>query len=156
MLTDLIAAVAPMGVLLGRLANFVNGELWGKPSTVPWAVIFPQAGDRPPVPRHPSQLYEAALEGALLLVIILWVHSRHRRPGLTTGVLLASYAVARIAAEFFREADVGHPPYFGWMNKGQALSLPVLVIGVAVAVWAWRRGSRPDAYVIADQVPAKS
>jgi phosphatidylglycerol:prolipoprotein diacylglycerol transferase len=145
LLADLISAVAPMGVLLGRLANFVNGELWGKPSDVAWAVIFPGSGDG--IPRHPSQLYEAALEGALLLALILPIHARHRRPGLTTGAVLALYATARFIAEFFREPDVGHPPYFGWMNKGQALSLPLLAIGLVLLVWALRRPARPELYV---------
>jgi len=144
LLADMISAVAPMGVLLGRCANFVNGELPGKPSTVPWAVIFPLSGDM--LPRHPSQLYEAFLEGALLLAIILPVHARHRKPGLTTGVILSLYAIARIIGEFFREPDVGHPPYWGWMNKGQALSIPVLLIGIAIAVWAYRRTPQPAIY----------
>lgn len=144
LLADLICAVAPMGVLLGRLANFVNGELWGKPSEVPWAVIFPLSGDS--LPRHPSQLYEAFLEGALLLALILPLHARHRRPGLTMGVLLSLYAVVRFIGEFFREPDFGHPPYFGWMNKGQALSIPVLAMGLAITIWAARRASRPELY----------
>lgn len=145
LLADMICAVTPMGVMLGRLANFVNGELWGKPTDVPWAVIFPMSGDH--LPRHPSQLYEAVLEGALLMVIILPIHARHRKPGLTMGVLLSMYAVARFIGEFFREPDFGHPPYFGWMNKGQALSIPVLLIGVAITVWAARRAPRPEWYV---------
>lgn len=145
LLLDMVGAVAPMGVMLGRLANFVNGELWGKPSEVPWAVIFPLSGDG--LPRHPSQLYEAVLEGALLLMIILPLHARHRKPGLTLGVLLALYAVARFIGEFFREPDFGHPPYFGWMNKGQALSIPVLIIGIAITIWAARRAAQPGLYI---------
>jgi phosphatidylglycerol---prolipoprotein diacylglyceryl transferase len=153
LLFDMIAAVAPMGVMLGRLANFVNGELWGKPTDVPWAVIFPLSGDY--LPRHPSQLYEALLEGALLLAIIIPVHARHRKPGLTSGVLLALYAMVRFIGEFFREPDFGHPPYFGWMNKGQALSIPVLLIGLGIAIWAARRPSRPELYADARQPQAK-
>ena len=144
LMADMISAVAPMGILLGRCANFVNGELPGKPSDLPWAVIFPHAGDA--LPRHPSQLYEAFLEGALLLALILPFHARHRRPGLTTGVLLSLYAIVRFIGEFFREPDLGHPPYWGWMNKGQALSIPVLFIGIAFAIWAARRPSRPELY----------
>jgi phosphatidylglycerol:prolipoprotein diacylglycerol transferase len=144
LLADLISAVAPMGVLLGRLANFVNGELWGKPSQLPWAVIFPGSGDG--IARHPSQLYEAFLEGLCLLLIIIPIHARHRKPGLTTGAVLAVYAVGRFLAEIFREPDVGHPPYFGWLNKGQALSLPVLVVGLAIIWWAARRPAQPEAY----------
>ena len=152
LLFDMVAAVAPMGVMLGRLANFVNGELWGKPTDVPWAVIFPLSGDH--LPRHPSQLYEALLEGALLLAIIIPVHARHRKPGLTSGVLLALYALVRFIGEFFREPDFGHPPYFGWMNKGQALSIPVLVIGIGIAIWAARRPAQPALYV--DQRPPQA
>jgi phosphatidylglycerol:prolipoprotein diacylglycerol transferase len=150
LLTDQIAAVAPMGILLGRLANFVNGELWGKVSDAPWAVIFPQSGDG--VPRHPSQLYEAFLEGLMLLAVMVPVHASHRRPGVTTGAMLSGYAVARFIGEFFREPDFGHPPYWGWMNKGQALSLPVLVMGLGLLVWALRRISVPEIY--AAPVPA--
>ena len=147
-LTDLVAATAPMGVALGRAANFINGELWGKPGTVPWAVIFPDAPlvGGLNVPRHPSQMYEMVAEGVILLLLILPIHARHRRPGVTTGALLVLYAIARFITEFWREPDIGHPPLWGWMNKGQLLSLPVLVIGLVVIVWAWRRGARPDAY----------
>jgi len=144
LLMDLVCAVAPMGVLLGRLANFVNGELWGKPSDVPWAVIFPAAGDG--VARHPSQLYEAFFEGLCLLLLILPLHARHRKPGLTSGVLLTAYAVARFVSEFFRMPDMGHPPYWGWMNKGQALSIPVFAIGLGLTIWAASRPSRPEVY----------
>jgi len=147
-LADLICATAPMGVGLGRLANFINGELWGKPGQVPWAIIFPEAPlvQGQAVPRHPSQLYEMLLEGFLLLVIIVQIHGRHRRPGFTAGCLLIGYAIARFVGECWREPDLGHPPYWGWMNKGQLFSLPVLVAGSIIAVWAWRRGPRPDAY----------
>lgn len=153
LLTDLICAVVPMGVLFGRLANFVNGELWGKPSAVPWAVVFPLSGDG--VPRHPSQLYEAFLEGICLLVLILPIHARHRRAGITTGAMLAAYAVARFIGEFFREPDLGHPPYWGWMNKGQALSLPVFAAGLVLLAWAARRPSRPELYAAPEPEAAK-
>ena len=145
LLTDMVCAAAPLGVLFGRLANFVNGELWGKPGNVPWAVIFPQSRDG--VPRHPSQLYEAFLEGVLLLIIILPIHARHRKPGLTTGTLLALYAIMRFIGEFWREPDEGMPPFFGWMNMGQALSLPLFVIGAGIAIWAAQRPPQPEAYV---------
>ena len=144
LLADQICAVAPMGVLLGRLANFANGELWGKPGDVPWALIFADAHDG--IPRHPSQLYESFLEGLLLLIIIVPVHARHRRPGLTTGILLMLYACARFTAEFWRQPDSNMPPFFDWMNMGQALSLPVLIIGAVITVWAARRPPRPEIY----------
>lgn len=149
-LADGIAAVAPLGVLCGRLANFVNGELWGKPWDGPWAVVFPHAPliGGVQVARHPSQLYAAALEGALLLACILPLHARHRRPGFTAGCLLAGYAVVRIVGEIYREPDVGQPVFFGFISKGQAYSLPVFAIGVALALWAWRRGTRPAAYAV--------
>ncbi len=152
LLTDMVCAVAPLGVLFGRVANFVNGELWGKPGEVPWAVIFPQTRDG--IPRHPSQLYEAFLEGLLLLIIILPIHARHRKPGLTTGVLLALYAVMRFIGEFWREPDEGMTPFFGWMNMGQALSLPVFAIGAGIALWAARRPAQPEAYAAAPPVAA--
>ncbi len=151
LLTDMVCAVSPIGVLFGRLANFVNGELWGKVGEVPWAVIFPQAPDR--LPRHPSQLYEALLEGVLLLVVVLPIHARHRKPGLTTGVTFALYAVARFVGEFWREPDVGQPPIFGWMNTGQALSLPVFAIGVGIALWSVRRPAQPEAYITKPAAP---
>lgn len=148
-LADVVCATAPVGVALGRAANFVNGELWGKPATVPWAVIFPGAPmvDGVNVPRHPSQLYALGLEGLLPLLLILPLHARHRRPGVTTGCLLVAYAVGRIVGEIWREPDVGHRIFDGLINKGQLLSLPVLVAGLVIAWWAWRRGPRTDAYL---------
>jgi phosphatidylglycerol:prolipoprotein diacylglycerol transferase len=106
-LGDLVASVTPFGLLLGRIANFINGELWGKPATVPWAVIFPQSGDG--LPRHPSQLYEAALEGALLLAYAQWRFWRsdvvRTHPGRLAGEFLIGYAAVRAIGELFREPD---------------------------------------------------
>lgn len=144
LLTDMVSAVAPVGVFFGRLANFVNGELPGKVSDVPWAVIFPQAPDH--LPRHPSQLYAAGLEGLVLFVIIVPFHARHRKPGMTTGLTFTLYAIVRFISEFWRAPDVGQPPLFGWMNTGQALSLPVLALGLGILVWSARRPSRPEVY----------
>ncbi|MBM3601519.1 MAG: prolipoprotein diacylglyceryl transferase [Alphaproteobacteria bacterium] len=135
---DIIAAVAPIGLLCGRLANFINGELFGRPTDVPWAMVFPMGG---PQPRHPSQLYEAALEGALLL-IVLFVLVRFadalRRPGLTLGALLLGYGLARSTAELFREPDalfvLGGLP----ITIGQALSLPMILVGILLVVRAAR------------------
>lgn len=153
-LTDGFACVVPVGLLFGRLANFINGELWGRITNVPWAVVFPQeAGLFDPDrwtradihrllqagllhPRHPSQLYEAFGEG-LVLIAALWAlrHSRwSRRPGTLSAAFLALYAIARIAVEFVREPDSAI--YFGWMTKGQLLSLFMFV--VAAIVWALR------------------
>jgi phosphatidylglycerol---prolipoprotein diacylglyceryl transferase len=127
---DLIAIVAPLGLLLGRIANFINGELWGRTADVSWAVIFPHAG---PLARHPSQLYEALTEGLLLLIILGLLVRRigFHRPGLITGVFASGYALARILCEFFREPD----PQLGfllggWATMGMLLSLPMLAIGL--------------------------
>lgn len=129
-MADLAAVVAPIGLLLGRIANFVNGELWGRPSDVPWAFIFSRAG---PEPRHPSQLYEAALEGLLLLVILAFLvrQTGFRRPGLLAGLFGIGYALARIFVEFYREPD-RHIGFIagGWVTMGMALSLPLLAAGL--------------------------
>lgn len=137
---DLASAVAPIGLLLGRIANFIKPELWGRPTDVPWGVVFPGAGD---FPRHPSQLYEAALEGAALFVI-LWLAIRAgalRRPGLVTGLFAAGYALARIASEFFREPDPQLGFLFGGATMGMLLSLPLLAVGMAMIARAWRARS---------------
>ncbi|WP_291863288.1 prolipoprotein diacylglyceryl transferase [Bradyrhizobium sp.] len=139
-LGDITTAVAPIGLLLGRLANFINSELWGRPadSSVPWAVVFPNGG---PLPRHPSQLYEAGLEG-LLLFIILAVMIRFgalKRPGLILGSFIAIYAFARIAAEFFREPDPQLGFLWGGLTMGMLLSVPMIIAGAILIVVAWRR-----------------
>jgi phosphatidylglycerol:prolipoprotein diacylglycerol transferase len=135
---DLCCAVAPLGLFLVRLANFIKPELWGRPTDVPWAMIFPGAG---PEPRHPSQLYEAGLEGlALGLIMILAVRSgAFRRPGLTTGLFVALYGVARIFCEFFREPDPQLGFLFGGATMGMLLSVPLVLIGGALILFANRR-----------------
>jgi len=147
-LTDMIAAVAPLGVALGRIANFINGELWGRPAEVAWAVIFPVApkinGEM--VPRHPSQLYAAFLEGFLLLVLLLTIHARHRKPGLTTASFFLLYGIGRFVDEFWREPDVGQPVFYGWMSKGQAFTIPVFFLGILLLGWTFWRGAKPGAY----------
>ncbi|NKN38392.1 prolipoprotein diacylglyceryl transferase [Agrobacterium sp. a22-2] len=130
-LFDIVASVAPVGIFFGRLANFINSELWGRTSDVAWAVIFPTGG---PMPRHPSQLYEACLEGLLLFAVLqLLIRSRFafRTPGLVTGVFVTGYALARIFNEFFREPDV-QLGYLagGWLTMGMVLSLPMLALGL--------------------------
>lgn len=133
---DIGAVAAPLGFGLGRVANFINGELWGRVSDVPWAMVFPTGG---PLPRHPSQLYEALLEGAVLFTVML-VLSRHERPrGELMGWLLTLYAVFRIAVEFVREPDVQIGFLFGGVTMGQLLSVPVLIAGVWLLVWVRRR-----------------
>jgi phosphatidylglycerol:prolipoprotein diacylglycerol transferase len=138
MIGDLVCLVQPVGQGLGRIANFINGELWGKPTDVPWAMVFPRAQDG--IPRHPSQLYEFALEGVLLFVVLqicLRIFRMHERPGLISATFLASYGILRFVVEFFREPDT---PFLGWFSMGQALSVALLLAGGALA---WHVLSKP-------------
>jgi phosphatidylglycerol:prolipoprotein diacylglycerol transferase len=137
-LADLLALVAPIGLFFGRIANFINGELWGRPADVPWAIVFPRAGAEP---RHPSQLYEALLEGLFLLLLLAALYRywpKARREGVLGGAFLAGYGLARIFVEFFREPDA----YLGLiafgLSLGQILSAP-MVLGGLWLVW---RGAR--------------
>jgi len=131
---DIITPAVPVGLFFGRVANFINGELWGRPTDVPWAMVFPNAG---PLPRHPSQLYEAGLEGIVLFLIMFallrWTNIRNR-PGALSGVFLIGYACARITGEFFREPD----SFLGFLwfgaTMGQLLSIPVFLLGLWL-VW---------------------
>ena len=134
-LGDVTAAVAPIGLFLGRVANFINGELWGRPSDVPWAMIFPNGG---PIPRHPSQLYEAALEGVVLfLFLFLLVRSGAlKRRGLVTGAFAVGYGVARITCEFFREPDAQLGFLWGGLTMGMLLCIPLILAGTAVLAFA--------------------
>jgi phosphatidylglycerol:prolipoprotein diacylglycerol transferase len=138
-LADLVAAAAPIGLFLGRLANFINGELYGRASDVPWAFVFPTGGD---VARHPSQLYEAGLEGIVLFIILITMArltSARLRPGLIAGVFLIGYGAARTFVEFFRQPDtyVGDGGFLiGGMTMGQLLSTPIAVAGVIFIVYA--------------------
>ena len=135
---DAVAAAAPIGLFFGRIANFINGELWGRPSTAPWAVVFPGAG---PLPRHPSQLYEAALEGLVLFVVlaVLIRTGALKRPGLIFGTFCVGYGLARSAAEFFREPDAQLGFLWGGLTMGMLLSLPMIIAGVALIANALRR-----------------
>lgn len=138
---DLIASVSTIGIFLVRLANFRNGELYGAPTSLPWAQIFPT--DPEFLPRHPSQLYEAALEGLLLfLVIRLFTHTFYslRRPGMVAGIFGIGYGLSRIAVEFVRLPDVqiGYL-YGGWLTMGMVLSLPLVVGGVGFVTYAMTR-----------------
>jgi phosphatidylglycerol:prolipoprotein diacylglycerol transferase len=136
-LGDITCAVAPIGLFLGRLANFVNAELWGRVSDVPWAMVFPGAG---PLPRHPSQLYEATLEGLVLLIVLaLLVRAGAlRRPGTIIGAFALGYGIARFVCEFFREPDVQLGFLWGGLTMGMLLSLPLMLTGIAF-LWAARR-----------------
>lgn len=131
--TDFTAPLVPLGLALGRIGNFLNAELWGRVTTAKWGMIFPNAGY---MPRHPSQLYEALLEG-IILFIVLWIYANKPRPeGRITALFLIGYAICRIIVEFFRQPDVqiGFLA-FGWLTMGQLLSIPLLVLGVYL--W-WR------------------
>ena len=139
-LADMGAIVAPIGLFLGRCANFVNGELWGAETDLPWGVVF--GGTAGMVPRHPSQLYEALLEGVLLF-LILFVLSRKRPPrprGTFIGVFLVVYGICRFLIEFVRQPDAQLGYLFGgWVTMGQVLSVPLIIIGIVVIVWAAKR-----------------
>ena len=139
-LGDITCAVAPIGLFFGRLANFVNGELWGRPTDVPWAMVFPspEAG---PWPRHPSQLYEAALEGLVLFCVlaVLVRAGALKRPGLVLGAFATGYAVARSVCELFREPDAQLGFLWGGMTMGMLLSVPLLIAGICLVAFALRR-----------------
>ncbi len=139
LLLDAAAAVGPLGIFLGRIANFVNGELWGRPTTVPWAVIFPRAPliNGHQVPRHPSELYAAAIEGLLVFAVAQYVFAKSSRLGLTTATALTVYGTGRFIDEFWREPDLGQPVFWGWMSKGQLFSIPLIVLGVCWLLWYW-------------------
>jgi len=132
-LADVCCAVYPIGHFLGRIANFINGELWGRPGDVPWAMVFPGGG---PLPRHPSQLYEAALEGLLLLVVLAWFMRRGalKRPGLVTGIFAIGYALTRCFCELFREPDPQLGFLWGGLTMGMLLSIPLMLAGLGF-VW---------------------
>lgn len=136
-LTDLIAPVVPIGLGAGRIGNFINGELWGRATDAPWAMVFPNAGD---LARHPSQLYEFALEGVVLF-IILWVYSRKPRPmGAVSGLFALGYGLFRCFVELFREPDaqIGYLA-FDWLTEGQLLSVPLIIVGIVLLTVAYKR-----------------
>ena len=138
--TDFIAPLAPIGLGAGRIGNFINGELWGKVSDVPWAMVFPTGG---PLARHPSQLYQAFLEG-LVLFIILWLYSSKPRPTMAvSGLFLLCYGVFRFIVEFVRmpDAQLGYLA-FGWLTMGQALSVPMILAGLGLMAWAYKSNPR--------------
>ncbi|SMF15928.1 prolipoprotein diacylglyceryl transferase [Desulfovibrio gilichinskyi] len=142
---DFMTPLAPLGLLCGRMGNFINGELWGRVTDMPWGMVFPsqRAGN---LPRHPSQLYEGGLEG-LLLFLILWIWSSKPRPrGTTTGLFLIGYGTFRAFVEFFRQPDpqLGFIA-FGWLTMGQLLCVPMILLGVLLFVWGIKKGPIPPA-----------
>ncbi len=136
-LGDFVAPLIAPGLAAGRLGNFINGELWGAPTTLPWGMVYPPLG---PEPRHPSQLYEMALEGVVLFLLVWWVSRKPQPRGLITGVFLAGYGLARFMVEWVRLPDA-HIGYLagGWLTMGQALSAPMIVIGAGFIIWALRQ-----------------
>jgi phosphatidylglycerol:prolipoprotein diacylglycerol transferase len=143
--TDLVALCGTPGLFFGRIGNFINGELYGRPTTVPWAMIFPS--DPLHVPRHPSQLYEAVAEGVLLSALLWWVDGLARsrgydRPGLITGLFLVGYAIIRFALEFTRAPDAQLGLVIGALSMGQLLSLIMLLSGAGLFVVIGRRRPR--------------
>ncbi|MDF1542644.1 MAG: prolipoprotein diacylglyceryl transferase [Anaerosomatales bacterium] len=136
-LADLVAVGAPIGIFFGRVANFINGELWGRVTEVPWGMVFPRAG---PLPRHPSQLYEALLEGVLLFAVMLVVARRRRPDGYVTGWLLVLYGIMRFLVEFVREPDAHLGAVLGPLSMGQLLTVPVFAAG-AWLLWRARAAS---------------
>jgi phosphatidylglycerol---prolipoprotein diacylglyceryl transferase len=137
-LGDLTCAAGTIGIFLGRIANFINGELWGRPTDVPWAMVFPNGG---PLARHPSQLYEAALEGLVLFAVLALLirAGALKRPGLILGAFALGYGVARAICEHFREPDIQIGFLWGGLTMGTLLSLPLMLAGIALIAVALRR-----------------
>lgn len=151
---DFIAPLVPLGLGAGRIGNFINGELWGRPTDVPWGMIFPYADN---LPRHPSQLYEFTLEG-LALFALVWLYSAKPRPvGAVSGMFMIGYGAFRSFCEFFREPDDG---FLGLMtfgiSMGQWLSLPMIAMGVALIFWAYRQGKDPEKVTTSRSIGAKT
>ncbi len=141
--SDYVACATPFGLVLVRIANFVNGELWGRPTTLPWGMVFPGAGDD--LPRHPSQLYEAGLEGLIMGIVLFWLfwftNARHR-PGRLLGTGLLIYGIARFLLELVRQPDKGLEHLWWGLTMGQTLSLPIVAAGLYFAFRPLRE--RPD------------
>jgi phosphatidylglycerol:prolipoprotein diacylglycerol transferase len=134
--TDFAAPLVPIGLMTGRIGNFIGGELWGRVTDGPWGMVFPGAG---PDPRHPSQLYQAALEGLALFLIVWWFSSKPRPQKAVGAVFMIGYGCFRFIVEFVRQPD-SHIGFdlFGWMSRGQLLSLPMVLIGIALLCWAYK------------------
>ncbi len=140
-IADFVAPLVPTGLAAGRMGNFINGELWGRPTDVPWGMLFEH--DPRQVPRHPSQLYEVAGEGVLLFCVVWWYARKPRPEGAVSGVFLIGYGLARFVVEFTREPDDFLGLLALGLSMGQWLSIPMIVAGIAVVVFAYRRAASP-------------
>ncbi|MDO8825189.1 prolipoprotein diacylglyceryl transferase [Methylophaga sp.] len=138
-ISDFAAPMVPLGLFFGRIGNFINGELWGRVSDVPWAMVFPTGG---PLARHPSQLYQAMLEGLLLFIILWWFSAKTRPRAAVSGLFLLGYGCFRFIAEFYRVPD---PQYgylaFDWFTMGQLLCVPMIIAGLGMMLWAYQRSN---------------
>jgi phosphatidylglycerol---prolipoprotein diacylglyceryl transferase len=144
-LGDFVAPLIPLGLAAGRLGNFINAELWGRTSDVPWAVLFPGGGA---LPRHPSQLYEFALEGVVLFILIMLYRRSNPPTGSLGGLFLLGYGSARFYVEFYREPDAHLGVLSAGMSMGQWLSLPMIIAGIALLVYAYARRSKTTKQVV--------
>lgn len=143
-LMDFVAPLVPLGLGFGRLGNFIGQELWGRPTTQAWGMVFPK--DPEALVRHPSQLYQATLEGLVLFVVVFWFSRQPRPRGAVAGLFLLLYGLFRFLVEFVREPDQGIALLLGWMSRGQLLSLPLLALGIALIILAYwpQSKSAPD------------
>ncbi|HWU67869.1 MAG TPA: prolipoprotein diacylglyceryl transferase, partial [Stenotrophobium sp.] len=139
-IADFVAPLVPIGLFTGRIGNFINGELWGAPSTLPWAMVFKNAG---PLPRHPSMLYEAGLEGLVMFVVLIWFSAKPRPRMAVSGLFLLLYATFRSLVEFVRvpDAQLGYLAW-GWLTMGQVLCVPMFIAGAALMALAYRHKPR--------------
>ncbi len=135
---DFVAPMTPIGLGAGRVGNFINGELWGRTTDVSWAMVFPR--DPSQLPRHPSQLYQLALEGIVLFVLVWWYSNKPRPRFAVGGLFMIGYGAQRIVVEFFRQPDAQlNFVMFDWMTRGQQLSILMVLVGIAIMVWAYRQ-----------------
>lgn len=140
-IADFVAPLVPFGLGAGRLGNFMNGELWGRVTDVPWAMVFPTGG---PFPRHPSQLYEFALEGVVLFIILNWFIRKPRPLGSVSGLFLFGYGSFRFLVEYVRQPDAQLGLFGDWISMGQILSLPMVIGGLLMILWAFKRNLYPS------------